>query len=127
MVERKKYLWQHPSGRWYVRVKGQYFRIHANQGNADFDREYWEILTGKREMSKRSWSILIEQLRHSAQWAGFSHRYRQDLEPVLQYLDEKIGSRDVARLAPADIYAAMDRVYPRGTRKRVHNTCCAED
>jgi len=35
---RKKYLWQHPDGRWYVRLKGKYHRITAEAGTADFDR-----------------------------------------------------------------------------------------
>jgi integrase len=41
-------------------------------------------------------------------WAGLSPRYRSDLEPVLTYLRERIGKRDVARLSQADIFDAMD-------------------
>lgn len=47
-------------------------------------------------------------MRDSDRWAGLSPRYRADLEPVLHYLEDKIGKRDVSRLTPADIYAAMD-------------------
>ena len=42
-------------------------------------------------------------------WANFSHRYRKDLEPVFEYLKEKIGNQDVARLTQADIYDAMEK------------------
>ncbi|PCH74989.1 MAG: integrase [Rhodobacteraceae bacterium] len=105
----KKYLWQHPSGRWYVRLKGKYFSIKAKEGTADFDRQYWEILTGKRVEAKRSWSALIELFRQTDKWAGFSPRYRSDLEKVFQYLDEKIGKTDVSRLTQPDIYDAMDK------------------
>lgn len=108
MVKRKKYLWQHPSGRWYVRKKGQYHRISSPAGTAEFDFEYWEILRGRRSDAKRSWTALITILRQSKKWAGFSPRYRKDLEPVLQYLEEKIGKRDVSKLTPSDIYTAMD-------------------
>jgi len=49
---KKKYLWRHPAGRIYVRLKGRLYRIHAQEGTEDFDREYWEILTGKRMQAK---------------------------------------------------------------------------
>ena len=109
MVKPKKYLWQHPDGRWYARIKGRYHRIHAEAGTPDFDREYWDILTGRRAESKRSFSALIKLTMESDWWRDKSPRYRADLEPVFQYLDEKVGKRDVARMTQADIYDAMDR------------------
>ncbi len=105
----KKYLWRHPAGRIYVRIKGRLFRITAEEGTAEFDRQYWEILTGKRAEAKRSWSALISLFRESDRWAGFSPRYRKDLEPVFQYLEDKIGKADVSRLTQPDIYDAMER------------------
>lgn len=104
----KKYLWQHPRGYWFVRLKGKYHRITAPQGTPDFDRQYWEILTGKRSEAKRSWGAAIDLLLASDRWAALSPRYRADLEPVLLYIQDKIGKRDVARLTQADIYDAMD-------------------
>jgi Phage integrase family len=109
MVTRKKYLWQHPDGRWYVRIKGKYHAIRAEVGTADFDRAYWEIMNGKRAEAKRSWAALIELLRQSVDWAEKSPRYRKDLEPVFAYLIEKIGKQDVARLTQSDIYDAMEK------------------
>jgi len=105
----KKYLWQHPSGRWYVRLKGKYHAIKAEEGTANFDRQYWEVLRGKRAEAKKSWSVLIELFRQSDKWASFSPRYRSDLEKVFQYLEEKIGKSDVSRLTQPDIYDAMDK------------------
>lgn len=105
----KRYLWRHPAGRIYVRIKGKLFRITAEEGTADFDRQYWEILTGKRAEAKRSWAALIKLFRESDKWAGFSPRYRKDLEPVFLYLEEKIGKADVSRLTQPDIYDAMDK------------------
>lgn len=61
----KKYLWRHPAGRIYVRPKGRLYRIHAQEGTEGFDREYWEILTGKRMQAKTSWNALIEDYRTS--------------------------------------------------------------
>lgn len=108
MVTRKKFLWEHPSGRWYVRRAGRYQRVYAEYGTAEFDFEYWEIMRGRATEVKCSWSILILELRRSDKWGEFSPRYRQDLEKVLQYLDARIGKRDVSRLMPSDIYAAME-------------------
>ena len=108
MVKPKKYLWRHPEGRVYVRIKGKLLRTHAAEGTPEFDREYWDILTGRKAEAKQSWKALITLFRESDKWAEFSPRYRQDLEPVFLYLEEKIGGRDVARLTQADIYAAMD-------------------
>lgn len=106
---RKKYIWHHPNGRLYVRLKGKYFPITEKEGTAEFDRQYWEILNGKPVEAKRSWSALIELFRQSDKWAGFSPRYRNDLEKVFLYLDEKIGKADVSRLTQPDIYDAMDK------------------
>ena len=108
-MSRKKYLWRHASGRWYVRKGGQYYRIYADENTQEFDDEYWEILRGKRHVSKRSWSVLIEEFRKTDKWAGYKPRYRQDLEKIFDYLDQKIGSRDVKLLRAADVYNAMDK------------------
>lgn len=113
MVNQKKWLWRHQSGRWYVRKsisgKMKYFPINARVGTAEFDRQYWEIHSGKRADAKRSWKALIVLFRHSDKWAGFSPRYRSDLEPVFQYLEKAIGLQDVSRLTQPDIYEAMEK------------------
>lgn len=113
MVKRKKLLWQHPAGRWYVRKnlngKMVYHRITAEEGTAAFDRQYWDIVGGKRAAAKTSWNALIDAMRETDRWANFSPRYRKDLEPVLMYLKDKIGQQDVARLTQADIYDAMEK------------------
>ncbi|UWR59442.1 tyrosine-type recombinase/integrase [Phaeobacter inhibens] len=109
MVAQKKYLWQHTSGRWYVRKGGRYYRIHAEDGTPEFDEEYWEILRGKRHEVRRSWSVLIAEFRQSEKWAGYKPRYREDLEKIFLYLDEKIGKRDVKWLTTAEVYKAMER------------------
>jgi hypothetical protein len=88
----KKYLWRHPSGRIYVRIKGKLTRIKAQEGTAELDRQYWEVLSGKRAESKTSWAVLIAAMRETGKWANFSPRYREDLEPVFEYLEERIRS-----------------------------------
>ncbi len=108
MVKRKKYLWTHPSGRVYFRRGKQLVRMLAPEGTADFDTQYWEIMTGKRAEGKRSWTALIDLKRKSDDWSSKSTRYRQDLEPVFSYLVQKIGKTDVSRLTQHDIYKAMD-------------------
>ena len=105
---KRKFLWQHKSGRIYVRINGNYFPIKAAEGTEEFDREYWEIRNGKRAEAKRSWAALIDLFRRGDEWANFSPRYRRDLEPVFAFLIEKIGKSDVSRLKQPDIYDAMD-------------------
>ncbi|WP_226627925.1 tyrosine-type recombinase/integrase [Alloyangia pacifica] len=114
MVGRKKLLWRHPAGRWYVRkyLNGKMVyigRITAEEGTAEFDRQYWEIVSGKKAAAKTSWNALIAAMRETDKWEGFSPRYRKDLEPVFDYLSDKIGKADVARLTQADIYDAMEK------------------
>lgn len=110
----KRYLWQDRHKRWRVRKGGKTFPLRDERGvwhkpdTPDGDRLYWEILTGKRSEAKRSWGAAIDLLMQSERWASKSPRYRADLEPVLLYIREKIGKRDVARLTQADIYSAMD-------------------
>jgi len=107
-VKRKKYLWQHPSGRWYVRKAGRYYPIDALEGTSEFDALYWQILSGRAIHARRSWSPIIAEFKQTEKWASFSPRYRKDLEPILLYLDEKIGSKDVSLLRPKHVYEAMD-------------------
>ncbi|WP_197917305.1 tyrosine-type recombinase/integrase [Thiosulfatihalobacter marinus] len=111
---KKRYTWQNPkTGLWYFRKlnngKMIYTPIEAEEGTAEFDRRYWEIRQGKHITAKTSWKALIEAMRETDKWANFSHRYRKDLEPVFEYLKEKIGNQDVARLTQADIYDAMEK------------------
>lgn len=114
MVKPKKYLWRHPSGRVYVRIKGATHRIKAVEGTADFDIEYWEIVAGKRDQAKTSWNALIKDYRSSDRWRDLKPRTRQDYEKVLEYISEKNGARDVRTLTRADVIAAQ--------RKNEHRT-----
>lgn len=110
MVAKKKYLFSPKSGFLYVRVKGKYLgRITAKEGTPEFDQQYWAILTGKVAESKISWRTLILLFRHSDKWAAYSPRYREDLERVFQYLEDKIGNRSVRMMTQADIYDAMEK------------------
>jgi hypothetical protein len=105
----KKYLWQHPRGFLYVRNKGKYLgRITAPEGTPEFDRQYWEILNGKRAEASKSWAKLIASYRQSNRWENLKPRTRADYEKVLIYLGEKIGSKDVTRLIRKDVIDAQD-------------------
>jgi hypothetical protein len=107
MVTRKKYLWHHPAGRVYVRLKGRLHRITALEGTAEFDRQYWEIVTGKRSAAKTSWNALIADYKRSDRWTNLKPRTRQDYEKVLAYISEKNGARDVRSLTRADVIDAQ--------------------
>jgi len=106
----KKYLFEPKpgSGKFYVRIKGKYWPIKAAFGTPEFDREYWEIRTGKRTASKTAWTPLIDSYRRSDRWTNLKPRTRTDYERVLIYLTEKIGKKDVTRLARKDVIAAME-------------------
>ncbi|MFA5539005.1 MAG: tyrosine-type recombinase/integrase [Gemmobacter sp.] len=107
---RKPYVREVKPGYLYVYKGGKYLgRITATEGTAELDRQYWEIMTGKRAEAKRSWGAAWDILRQSDRWAEKSPRYRKDLEPVFEYIVEKVGKRDVARLTQADIYDAMEK------------------
>lgn len=105
---RKKYLWRHPSGRIYFRKTGMSLvRIHAAEGTADFDREYWDIMTGKKWAAKTSFAALILDYRESDRWTKLKPRTRADYEKVLIYIEEKIGNRDVRAFSRPDAIAAQ--------------------
>lgn len=106
-ADKKKYLWRHPAGRVYVRLKGRLHRINALEGTADFDREYWDILTGKKMQAKTSWNALIEDYRISDRWTNLKPRTRRDYERVLRYISERVGSKDVKLLARSDVIASQ--------------------
>jgi integrase len=111
----KRFLHEPRPGQWYVRKGGRYIAPLRNERGewlrpetAEFDRLYWDILTGRKAEAARGFGVLIAELRHSEWWRSKSPRYRKDLESVLDYLAEKIGGKDVARLTQTDIYRAMD-------------------
>jgi integrase len=66
-------------------------------------------MSGKHHAAKISWGALIDAMRETAKWADFSPRYRKDLDSVFEYLRDKIGHQEVARLTQADIYDAMEK------------------
>ena len=40
-------------------------RITAEEGTAEFDQQYWEILSGKKVNVKTSWAALIDAMRET--------------------------------------------------------------
>ncbi|MDO5528688.1 MAG: hypothetical protein Q4F71_04720 [Paracoccus sp. (in: a-proteobacteria)] len=104
----KRYNWRHPRGYIYVRKGGKLIgRITAPDGTPDFDRQYWEFLTGKKATARTSWKALIEDYRRSDHWIGLKSRTRADYEAVLSYLLEKNGAKDMTRVTRADAIAAQ--------------------
>jgi hypothetical protein len=106
---RKKFLWRHPKGYVYVRVRGKLLgRIAAAEGTEAFDREYWAILSGKQAAARTGWRALIDSYRRSDRWTALKPRTRADYETVLVYIAEALGDRDVARLIRRDVIAAQE-------------------
>lgn len=109
---KKKWLWKHPDGRFYVRrtiggVMTYLGRITAQPGTAEFDQQYWEIINGKQYRAKTSWSALIADYRKSDRWLGLKPRTRQDYERVMLYIEEKVGRFDVRVLRRVDVIEAQ--------------------
>ncbi len=110
----KKYIWVHPSGRIYFRKKGmKLIRIDGPEGTEAFDRQYWEILTDKRFEAKTSWAALMDDYRTSDRWTRLKPCTRQDYDKVMDYLREKIGTRDVKALTRADVIGAQNCDTPK--------------
>ncbi|MDF0599907.1 tyrosine-type recombinase/integrase [Psychromarinibacter sp. C21-152] len=105
----KKYLIETKPGFVYVRKGGKYLgRITAPYPSSEFDRQYWDILTGRAVECKTSWSALIASYRRSDRWTRLKVRTRGDYEKVLIYIEEKNGNRDATRTIRKDVIAAME-------------------
>ena len=104
---KKKFLWRHPRGYWYVRVKGRYHRITAKAGTPEFDRQYCEILSGKRAEDARSFRMLIESYRKSERRTSLKPRTQADYQRVLEYLNKRVGQYRADFLVRKDVIAAM--------------------
>ncbi len=106
----KKYLHSPKPGFLYVRVGGQYLgRVIAPPDTAEFDRQYWEILNGRKLKCRTSWTALITSYHNSDRWARLKPRTRADYEKVMLYVEEKNGTKDMTRLTRRDVIAAMDK------------------
>ena len=101
MVKRndeKPYIWRHPRGYWYVRINNKYQRITAPEGTAEFDRQYWDILSGQSDFQERTLIALIQSYRTSDRWTSLKARTRSDYEKVLVYLKDEFALVDVTDL-----------------------------
>ena len=107
MVDVKRYLWEKSPGVWYVRRKGRYYRITAEAGTEDFDRQYWAILKGNAP-ARTSWKALVEAFRASDRWRDLKPRTRADYDKCFDYIVTRNGDRDVSRLTPRDVSAMLD-------------------
>lgn len=110
----KPYLWQHPDGAFYVAKRAGGKKVYlgpikAAHGTEAFDREYWELRTGKAAIAKRSWATLIASYRKSDRWLNLKPRTRADYESVLIYLEDKNGAKDMTRVTRPDVIAAMEK------------------
>ena len=104
----KRYLWRHPRGYWYVRLKGRYHRITALEGTAEFDQQYWHFLNRRENLQDHSINALISSYRRSARWSALRPRTRNDYEKVLLHLTARYGDWSTIRLKRRDLIAEME-------------------
>lgn len=107
-LTRKKYLWSPNQRNWYVRIKGKLHPVAGSPGTAEFDRSYWDILSGRKVQAKTSWNALIESYRRSERWLNLKPRTRSDYERVIEYIAEKIGTREVPTLQRKHVIDAQE-------------------
>lgn len=106
---RKKYIREVKPGYVYFYRGGKYLhRFTAPEGTAEFDRQYWEVMSGKRAEAKTGWAALIKSFRAASRFTGLKYRTRVDYERVMEYLEGKIGTRDVRQMTRKDVIAARD-------------------
>lgn len=106
---RKPYVREVKSGFVYFYKGGKYLhRFTALEGTAEFDRQYWEVMSGKRAEARTGWKALITSYRKSDRFTGLKSRTRADYDRILEYIADKIGGRDVRLLTRKDVIAARD-------------------
>ena len=114
----KPYLWRHPRGYWYVRKDNKYQRITALEGTAEFDRQYWDILSEQTDVQGRTLSALIQSYRTSDRWTSLKTRTRSDYEKVLVYLKDASPHVEVTDLRRN---AILDMMQSNAHRVRFAN------
>lgn len=106
---RKAYVREVKPGFVYFYKGGKYLhRFTAPEGTAEFDRQYWEVMSGKRAEARTGWTALIASYRKSDRFTGLKSRTRADYDRILEYITDKIGGRDVRLLTRKDVIAARD-------------------
>jgi integrase len=106
---RKPYVCETKPGYIYFRKDEKYLhRFTAPEGTAEFDRQYWEVMSGKRTEARTGWKALIASYRKSDRFTGLKQRTRADYDRILDYIADKIGGRDVRLLTRKDVIAARD-------------------
>lgn len=106
---RKKYVREVKPGYLYFYRGGKYLhRFTAPEGTAEFDRQYWDVMSGKKAQAKTGWAALIKSFRASSRFLDLKPRTRADYDRVMEYIDAKIGGRDVRLITRRDVIAARD-------------------
>lgn len=106
---RKPYVREVKPGFVYFYKGGKYLhRFTAPEGTAEFDSQYWQVMSGKKAEARTGWKALITSYRKSDRFTGLKSRTRADYDRILEYIGDKIGGRDVRLLTRKDVIAARD-------------------
>lgn len=106
---RKPFVREVKPGYLYFYRGGKYLhRFTSPEGTEEFERQYWEVMTGRKAEAKTGWKALVESYRRADRFTGLKSRTRADYDKILAYIVDKIGTRDVRLLTRKDVIAARD-------------------
>lgn len=125
---RKKYLCRkviRGRERWFVRfrvgTREKYPEIKAEPGTPEFDRRYWEIMSGafKPDPPRTSWLTLIQEYRASQKYKRLKPRTKRTYELMFERILEKNADKDVratTRKAVRALHAAYSETPAQADR-----------
>ncbi|MBO9441792.1 tyrosine-type recombinase/integrase [Phaeobacter italicus] len=92
----------------YFRKDGRYVRLPDDPNSEEYDREYWRLMRGDGPLSQRyTFEKLILSYKQSPRWESLAPRTRADYSRVLEYISDKLGSKDPTKMRRSTIIDAQ--------------------
>ncbi|KIC09836.1 integrase [Leisingera sp. ANG-M1] len=92
----------------YFRKDGRYVRLPDDPNSEEYDREYWRLMRGGGALSQRfTFEKLIKSYKQSPKWDRLAPRTKADYSKVLEYISDKLGSKDPTKMRRSTIIEAQ--------------------
>ena len=90
--------------------KEKYIKIPFEPDSPEFDRQYWEIRSGKHtgHVTKTTFDILIESYLRSHKYLSKADGTKRKYRPVLEHIREQNGKKDFTKMRRRDVIAAQE-------------------